>query len=312
MYTAALDIGGTKTIAAVIDDKGGIHSKETFPTLVSNVKEHLSKCSDALKRQLYSLNLNQAEITGLGITLPGIVDTEKGLLLYAPYAKWTDIEVADFMRSSLGIQNICCENDVNACAIGEMKFGLGKKYKHFVWMTVSTGIGGAIVSDGNLIRGAQGFAGELGHLKVEYEHPSICTCGQYGCLEAEASGTALNRIIRSTAEEDPVFMNKFTETGCKLDGAGCSTLAKNGDETAQAIFFKVGKYLGRGISYCINILDTQAIIIGGGVSASLDLMLPGIQDSIQKYTFPKMQQTAICCTALGYEAALLGAASLIL
>ena len=312
MYTAALDIGGTKTIAAIIDDSGSIHSKEIFPTLTRNSTEHLGLCSDALTKQMQRLSLGIRDIRGLGITLPGIVDPENGVLLYAPYAKWKEVKVADLMRSSLGIQKIRCENDVNACAIGEMKLGLGKQYRDFVWMTVSTGVGGAIVSDGKLIRGAQGFAGELGHLKVEYEHPSLCTCGQYGCLEAEASGTALNRIIQEKTESDPAFKRRFAESGLKIDGAGCAELAKNGDEMAQAIFCKIGRYLGRGISYCINILNTQAVIVGGGVSASLELMLPGIEQSVEENVFSKMQHTVICRTALGYEAALFGAASLIL
>lgn len=312
MYIAALDIGGTKTIAAILDENGVILTQEKFPSVVASYEVHLDSCVQAMKRLMRQMNLGAEDFTGLGVSLPGIVDHEKGVLIYAPYANWENIAVAEFLVKNLGISKVLCENDVNACAIGEQRFGIGRIYTDFIWMTVSTGVGGAVVEGSKLVRGSHGFAGELGHLKVEYKSPAHCPCGQYGCLEAHGSGTALIRETRKRRLASPAFANALDETGLKPDGAGCAALAKAGNTEALDIMNQIGTYLGRGISYCINILNIQAVVIGGGVAASLELLLPSIQASVQQNAFERMQDVDIVKTPLGYEAALLGAAALVL
>lgn len=312
MYIAALDIGGTKTIAAILDEKGKILAQENFPSVVSSYETHLGLCAESMKRLMQQMGLTVDDFIGIGTALPGIVNNEKGVLIYAPYADWENVPVAEFLRSSLGFSKVQCENDVNACAIGEQRFGVGQNYTDFIWMTVSTGVGGAVVEGSKLVRGGHGFAGELGHMKVEYKKPAHCPCGQYGCLEAHGSGTALIRETRTRAVESPSFAKALEEQGLKPDGAGCAALARLGNTDALGIMEQIGTYLGRGISYCINILDTQAVVIGGGVAASLDLLLPSIRASVQQNAFKRMQDIDIVKTPLGYEAALLGAAALVL
>lgn len=312
MYIAALDIGGTKTIAAVLNEKGEILAQENFPSLVSSYEAHLELCAGAMKRQMEKAGVTGDKLAGLGVSLPGIVDNENGVLIYAPYANWENIHVAEYLSERLGIKRICCENDVNACAIGELRFGLGSRYSDFIWMTVSTGVGGAVIENARLVRGGHGFAGELGHLKVEYAHPAHCPCGQEGCLEAHGSGTALNRETKRLAERSAEFAQALADMGRKADGAGCAALAKAGNREALEIMEQIGTYLGRGISYCVNILNTQAVVIGGGVAASLELLLPAIRASVQKNAFKRMQNIDIVRTPLGYEAALMGAAALVL
>lgn len=311
MIYAALDIGGTKTIAALIDESGSILARKKFATYVASSETHLDICADALLDLLQGQHLAAQAVNGLGVSLPGIVDRARGVLLYAPYAKWENVSVAAHLREKLGIANIQCENDVNACAIGELKFGLGKCYRDFIWMTVSTGVGGASVSNGALVCGADGFAGEFGHLKVEYEHPVQCPCGQAGCLEAHGSGTAINRLTAQLAKSDLEFADALTAVGEKADGAGCAKLAQAGNGKAQAILDEIGTYLGRGMSYGINVLNPQAVIVGGGVSASLELLRPAIVAAMKANTFHKMQHVEVVCTPLGYEAALIGAAALV-
>lgn len=312
MYIAALDIGGTKTIAAVLNEKGEILAQENFPSLVSSYEAHLELCVDAMERQMEKAGVTADELEGLGVSLPGIVDSEKGVLIYAPYANWENIPVAEYLSGRLGIKKVHCENDVNACATGELRFGLGSRYSDFIWMTVSTGVGGAVVEHAKLVRGGHGFAGELGHLKVEYAHPAHCPCGQDGCLEAHGSGTALIRETKRMAERSAEFAKALADLGKKADGAGCAALANAGNAEALQIMEQIGMYLGRGISYCINILDVQAVVIGGGVAASLELLLPAIRASIRKNAFQRMQNIDIVRTPLGYEAALMGAAALVL
>ena len=201
---------------------------------------------------------------------------------------------------------------MNACAIGELLFGYKDAYKNFIWMTVSTGIGGAVVSEGRLIRGGWNCAGEFGHLKVEYEHPALCPCGQSGCLEAHASGTAITRYTKEAIREDPLFEEAFSFHKQPMDAIGCSVLAKQGNHKAVEIYEKAAIWLGRGISYCVNVLNPEAVIIGGGVASSLDLMTDVIKLTTEKNVHTTLSGFDIKVTRLGYEAALLGAAALVI
>ena len=307
MYIGAFDIGGTKTIIALADETGKIYESEQFVTDTRDCREHLRVCCGIFRKQLHKCGLSSEDVSGIGVNLPGIVDREKGVLLRAVYAGWTDIPVKAWLSEMLGVSRIVCENDVNSCAVGELRFGLGREYKNFGWMTVSTGVGGAVVCDGRLVRGAHGYAGEFGHLKVEYENPARCPCSQLGCLEAHGSGTALTRMISEAVLEDEDFGAAFQAIGETPSGAANAKLAEAGNAKAREIFEKEGEYLGKGISYYTNILDPEAVIIGGGVAASLNWLMPGIQRSIRKYTFAQMQDVKILPTALGYEAALMGA-----
>lgn len=312
MYIGAFDIGGTKTIVALADETGKIFEKKQFPTDTEDCLRHLDTCCGLLREFVAKRGMHMEQVAGIGVNLPGIVDHQKGILLRAVYAGWHDIPVREYISKSLHISRVVCENDVNSCAVGELRFGLGLKYADFGWMTVSTGVGGAVVSRGQLIRGAHGFAGEFGHLKVEYQNPSTCPCGEMGCLEAHGSGTALDRMIVDRMASDPCLKKAFEQIGAVPSGASCAQLAREGNQTAEEIFTQVGEYLGRSIAYYVNILDPAAMIIGGGVSASLDLLMPGIQKSMEQYAFAQMKDVPILPTALGYEAALMGAIAIVL
>lgn len=312
MWIGAFDIGGTKTIIALADETGRFHEKEQFPTDTRDCFRHLDVCCDVFRGFLEKRGLCAEQISAIGVNLPGIVDREKGILLRAVYAGWENVPVGAYLAERLGVAEVVCENDVNSCAVGELKFGLGKQYHSFGWMTVSTGVGGAVVCGGTLIRGAHGYAGELGHLKVEYQHPNLCPCGEWGCLEAHGSGTALNGLIAGRVQEDAAFRADFEALGEAPSGAACARLARSGNQTALEIFHALGEYLGRGIAYYVNILDPEAVIIGGGVSASLDLLMGGIREAVGKNTFAQMRDVKILPTALGYEAALMGAVAITL
>ena len=307
MYIGAFDIGGTKTIVALADETGKIYEKKQFATNTVSCFRHLDDCVRIFSEFLKKRDLTTDQIRGVGVNLPGIVDRKKGILLKAVYAGWHEIPVKNYLQKKLKISKIVCENDVNACAEAELLFGLGKKYHNFAWMTVSTGVGGAVVCDGKLIRGAHGYAGEFGHLKVEYDNPANCPCGENGCLEAQGSGTAISRYIKEASDR-----KKFSTTEDVLSGVQCAELARNGEQTALGIYRKAGEYLGRGISYYVNILDPEAIIIGGGVAAAFDILKSEIRNAIGRYTFSPMKDVIVTTTPLGYEAALMGAIAIVI
>ena len=309
MMIGAFDIGGTKTIVALADADGTLADKRQFPTDTRDCLAHLDTCCEIFRSMLAEHGCTAGQVGGLGVNLPGLVDRRQGTLIKAVYAGWHDVPVGPYLKKKLGIPHIICENDVNSCAMGELRFGLGREYRSFGWMTVSTGVGGAVVCDGKLIRGAHGNAGEFGHLKVEFDRPRLCPCGELGCLEAQGSGTALKGMIEERAARDEAFAAAFGE-GVRPDAPACADLARAGNQAAREIFEGLGRYLGRGIAHYVNILDPEAVIIGGGVSASLDLLMPGILASLESDVFSPMRHVKILPTALGYEAALMGAISL--
>ncbi|MCR4884716.1 MAG: ROK family protein [Clostridiales bacterium] len=309
MLVGAFDVGGTKTIIALANSDGTVLLKKQFPTNTRDCLEHLEYCCDVFLQLLAENGSSVGQVEGIGVNLPGLVDKKQGILIKAVYAGWNNVPVGSFLQKKLNVPHIFCENDVNSCAIGELCFGLGRKYASFGWMTVSTGVGGALVCNRKLIRGAHGNAGEIGHLKVEYDQPRSCPCGGKGCLEAHGSGTALNRLIEERIRSDAVFRAAF-DSGVKPDGASCAALAKAGNPVACEIFECLGRYLGRGIAHYVNLLDPEAVIIGGGVSASLDFLMPGILAALASDVFSPMRNVKILPTALGYEAALMGAIAL--
>lgn len=317
MAIGAIDIGGTKTITAILSDSGEILVSRHFSTESSDWHEHFAltakhfkTCEEMHKTQ----TLGKDPLVGVGINVPGMTDNINGILIYAPHQNWYDVPVRDYFRSALSIQNVQVENDVNSCALGEMVFGGGGS--DFLWLTISTGNGGAIVANSKLIRGFSNCAGEFGHVKVEFDHPRLCACGQRGCLESQSSGTAIKEIFLETMNENPEFLSQVKifekeNRDFKRDASGLALLANEGNPTARALYRNVGKYLGRAISYGLNISNPEIVYLGGGVAKSLQLFLPELLNEIDRSVVPGAKKVEIRETMLGYNAALLGAGSLI-
>lgn len=317
MKIGAIDIGGTKTMVAIISENGEILVSRKFKSEEKDWAIQFDRTVCAFQDCVQSLGRNSNALEGIGINMPGIVDAEKGVLLYAPFQNWRNISVKKQFEEALSNVNIQVENDVNACAIGELVFGGARgtdeqgKCNHFAWITLSTGNGGALVANGELVRGYHGFAGEFGHLKVEFENPRLCPCGQYGCLEAYSSGTAIGHAFKCCVEnEKKLGTFKFLEV--KLDALGASILAREGYLPAIRIYEEAGKYLGRALSYVVNIANPEKIFLGGGVADSLDLLLPSIKKELAINSLNLCETTKILRTKLGYHAAILGAAALVL
>ncbi|HBI72027.1 MAG TPA: ROK family protein [Lachnospiraceae bacterium] len=311
MLLGAIDIGGTKTLVGIVHTTGRILTKRQVSTDTTSLSSWLKVCSDMLRECTMEISCTMQDLLGIGINLPGMVDIKQGHLLRCSYPGWEKFPVKKRMVGLTGIDNIYVDNDVNSCAIGEMHFGFQNTYRNFLWITVSTGIGGAIVSDGCLIRGALGCAGEIGHTKVEYDKPALCACGQVGCLEAHASGTAITREVQRNALIDPAFHKHFIDMGEPLDAKGCAVLARNGDETALSIYQAAARALGRGIGNAVNLFNPEAVIFGGGVGNSLDIIKPKFLHVLNQTVNPALLPVEIVQSKLGYQAALIGAAALV-
>lgn len=308
MLLCALDIGGTKTIAAAMDERGHILAQRRWPTDTSDGLLHLEQCAVVLEDLCRHAGVSGP--AGLGVAVPGMVDSRAEILLVAPFAGWQNLAVRPFLQDRLRCP-VFMDNDANACAVGEMRFGYGDRYGSYLWMTISTGVGGALVSRGRLLRGAAGLAGEIGHVKVEYADARLCSCGQRGCLEAQASGTAITAATAEAAK-DPAFRDLFVKRNIPPDAEGCARLAAEHSPQARHIYAQAADYIARGISCAANLLDLEAVILGGGVAGSLPLMLPDILASCRGYITPQLRVPDIVPSKLAYEAALYGALALAL
>lgn len=312
MILGALDIGGSKTLVGLISEEGQVLSSVQLPTNTSNCKVHLQQCRAQLAGLAKAAGMPLGALAGVGAALPGVVDVNLGGLVKSSYAAWNGVPVAPLLGDMLGGLPVKVDNDVNACALAEMRFGWQNTFTDYVWVTVSTGVGGAVVTGGKLLRGAWGAAGEIGHIKVEYEHPAPCpSCGKVGCLEAHGSGLALGQALARQCKYAPQLAMAMAGRGLEPSGKTCALLAEEGEPHALAAFAQIGRYLGRGLGAAVNLLNPQAIIFGGGVAMSLHFLYNAIEKELCKAAHPNLLPVKLVPTKLGYQAALIGAAALL-
>jgi glucokinase len=219
------------------------------------------------------------------------------------------IPLKDEMGDRTGLP-VTVENDANAAAWGEFRFGVGKDVDDLVFVTLGTGVGGGIISHGVLLRGARGMGGELGHITVQPAGPR-CGCGNRGCLEALASGTAIERRAREVADERPHSALRRLATERAPLGGDVVDLARKGDEAAIEVLRETGTWLGIGLATYINIFDPEVIAIGGGVSQAGDLVSEPARRELQLRSHsPSRDLVEIRAATLGSEAGMVGAAAL--
>lgn len=308
MYIGGIDIGGTKVICAVADVNKKILSKVTFESQKDKPETFFQKCIDKLAECCDNINIEIKNLYGIGVTLPGMVDNN-GVLLFAPFLGWHNVDAKAILQRLSGIDNIKCDCDVNACALAEAK---AADCGSLLWLTVSTGIGGAFIEDNQIFKGYNFIAGEIGHTKVEYDKPRVCSCGQYGCAEAHASGTAVGKMVKEACENDSSFNAAFESHNLSKDAKGCAALARMGNEKALEIFDTAGDYLGRAVANAVNIINPSAVYIGGGMGAnSFDLLSGAIRKRLLSDAVEFSKDIPVYPSKLGYEAALIGALSLI-
>jgi glucokinase len=303
MNILAIDIGGSKIAAGIVDGSGRILCLEKEQLPAGTGRDLLL---DIIKSKCGKIKA-EYDFDRIGITIPGLADAKNGVWVYAPFSGINNFPIAEIIG---GIYNkrVYIENDVNACAVGEKRFGCCKDISDFIWITVSNGIGGAIFADGRLYTGHGGNAGEIGHIKVTESGSYLCGCGDYGCLEAVAAGPGISKRYKlakdlslKTAESKPLTAEQIAQR------------AYGGEKEATEIMDSTGYYIGMALASAINMLNPEAVIFGGGVSQSFDLIKPGIYSAFNKYLFTAANGSVkLMQTALKYNAALIGAAAITL
>jgi glucokinase len=269
--TIGVDIGGTKVLGGVVDSAGDVLAQTRRDTPADSPSETANRIIDVIKELSTS-----HPVDAVGIGAAGWIDAGRSTVLFAPNLAWRNEPLRDKVAAAVGLP-VVVENDANAAAWAEFQFGAGHDASDSMALfTVGTGIGGAIIINGDLVRGAHGIAAELGHTNmVPNGYP--CGCGRHGCLEQYASGHALVRFAQIEARERPDTAKRLLElAGGSVDALNGPTItkaAREGDPAALSAFDQIGTWLGVALADLVQILDSQVIVIGGGVIEAGDLLL---------------------------------------
>jgi glucokinase len=304
-----VDIGGTKVAAGLVTPAGEIIARARRLT-PSRDPRAVERTIVGVVREVRG----ERDVAGVGIGAAGFVDAERSRVMFAPHLAWRDEPLRDGLEAALNLP-VIVENDANAAAWAEWRFGAGQGEPRLVCVTLGTGIGGGIVLDGVVQRGRWGMAGEFGHMVVVPDGRR-CECGNRGCLEQYASGNVLGREAQELARAgSPVTVPLMDRVGgdvAALVGPLITEAARDGDPVAIELFQDVGRWLGIGLANLAAALDPGMFVIGGGVSDAGELLLGPARESFRRILTGRgfRPEPQIVKAALGPEAGLVGAADL--
>ncbi len=307
----AFDLGGTKFAFGVVAENGEVMGSDKIETLAKQGPEQaIQRVNSAAQALLKKLNIKPGELIGIGIASPGPLDIAKGCVDGSPNLPgWTGYSIEKGLSNFFNLP-ARIDNDANAAALGEYKFGAGKNKKNMVYITVSTGIGGGVIVDGRLMRGANGNAAELGHLTLNIAGPA-CPCGANGCFEMYASGTAIARRTREAIQAGA--QSQILNLAGSLEEITTHHILaalQNEDVLAKKIWNETTEYLGRGLAVVINTFNPELIVVGGGVTAAGDVLFKPVREKALHYAFPRL--AAVCSivpAGLGSNVGVVGAAA---
>lgn len=306
----ALDLGGTNYRLALANDKGELLKRYSAAVKPDDPEQTIEWIKQAISEMLSGID--RATVRGMGIAIAGLVTQDTGVLLMSPnLLRWYNTPIRAIFEKELKLP-VCVGNDATLAALGEYKFGAGKGCHDLIYITVSTGIGGGVIVGGKLLLGTRGFAAEVGHMTIDLNGPR-CNCGNIGCLETLASGTAIARMAveRLSKGENSAIAELVAGDLSKVNAEVVEKAAKNGDALAKDIMDTAGTNLGVGVVNLIHIFNPELIIIGGGVSKSGDLIFEPVRRMVAKRV---MRDISVRITApvLGENPGLLGAVALVL
>jgi glucokinase len=284
----AVDVGGTQLRAALVDAGGKVMHRQAARTPADEGADAVVSAIAAACKAVLEAAGSPSGLK-LGLCAPGPLDARRGIALATPTIRgFTDFPLRQAVEDAVGLPTVI-ENDGPCAALGEWLCGAGRGVSNFVYVTISTGIGGGIVSEGHLLRGRLGLAGHIGHIPVRPDGPNICFCGQRGCWEAEASGSALERKARAAGF------------------AGLPEALSNTDFAEDA-----ARAIALGMVAVTHVLDPERIVIGGGVANALPVLAPLLRAQVDARVLPPFRGVEIVAAALGDDSGLAGAAQLVL
>jgi N-acetylglucosamine repressor len=301
-YVIGVDVGPERVECIVTDLAGDIlhRTSGVLPSPLTN-EQFLVILIDNIHKILQSSKVNQEKIIGIGIAMHGVVDVEKGTSLIAPILKLKNIPIKDRLEEEFNL-TVKVENDARAMALGESWFGGHGDVDSMVAVNIGRGVGAGIVLNGKLFHGSEGIAGEFGHMTIDI-NGEICECGNRGCLQTLVSGEAI-------AERGSLLIN---EKSMRLSGKDIFEMAEAKDPSCIQLLQETGEIIGIGLTNLIHLVNPSKIVLGGGVMNSQKYIMPTLLETIQQRVLTdQARQTDVQVTALGSDATLLGAVSLLL
>lgn len=303
-----VDLGGTYIRAALAGERGVLLERRKVET---HAREGVEAVVERIVRAVEEVRGGTA-VAALGICSPGPLSSRTGIVYSPPNLPgWSDVPLVALLEERLGVP-VFLGNDANAAALGEHKYGAGRGIGHMIYVTVSTGVGGGVISDGRLLEGRHGAAGEVGHVVLEPDGPP-CNCGNRGCLEALISGTA---IARQAREAIAAGRETSIEQLARTDPHGVTAevvvrAARGGDALAGELLERAGRWLGLALIGLVHLFDTQVIVVGGGVTNAGELLMKPARDTMFAGLMPIFKENLeVVAPDLGADAGLYGAVAL--
>ncbi len=310
-YVIGVDLGGTKVLAGVIDDELRVHARAQRTVPNDDQERIVGALVDAVEEVRSGA---APETFAVGVGVPCLIDQGRGMAVMAVNLALGELDLGAVLSERLGLP-VFVDNDANVAMLAEQRAGAARGARHAAMLTVGTGIGGALLINGELYRGTHGSAGELGHMVVDEDGPPCQgNCPNHGCLEAVASGTALAREALRVARATPdCGLGRALAAGREITGALVTELAHDGDAAARDVVALIGTRLGVGIANLVNILDPEVIVVGGGVIAAGELLLAPAREVVLTCALPPARSDASIVRAhFGAESGMVGAGALAL
>jgi len=304
-----VDIGGTKVLAGVVDNAGSVTS--TALRITPGRRVVTSQVEDALVEAILEC-AGGRPLAGVGVAAAGFVDSRGERVMFAPHLPWQGEPLRQLLEDRLG-SHVMLDNDANCAARAEAHHGAARGASSALMVTMGTGIGGALLLDGRVLRGANGMAGEFGHMQVVPDGRP-CECGRNGCWEQYSSGKALVRNARALMADRVSMLHDMCDgSTARVTGPMVTAAAEEGDPVACAAFAPVGDWLGVGVASLVAALDPELVVIGGGVSAAGDLLLEPARAALRRTLVGAAHRVVpeLVAAELGPQAGMIGAALLL-
>ena len=311
-YCFGIDIGGTTVKMGLFDEKGDMLEKWEIVTRKENNGENiLPDIVKSIKEKNSEKSIETDDILGIGMGVPGPI-TEDGRVLKCANLGWGIFSVADEMSKLTGVKKVKVGNDANVAALGEQWRGGGRGFDNIVMVTLGTGVGGGIIMNGKILTGENGAAGEIGHITVNPKETLTCGCGCKGCLEQYSSATGVIRLAkeRLEASDKPSELRKFADD--QIGGKEVFDAYKAGDELAAEAVDEFAAYLGMGLGNVASVVDTQAFVIGGGLSKNGPIVIELIKKQYEKNVMFALKNTEFRLAELGNDAGMYGAVRMVI
>lgn len=306
-----VDLGGTTVKFAILTSAGEVQQRWSIDTNILDDGAHIvPDIIASINHRLELYQMTPDQFLGIGMGSPGSVDLNAGTVVGAFNLNWKTVQYVKQDIQAGTHMPFTIDNDANVAALGERWKGAGENEDEVAFITLGTGVGGGLITNGQLIHGIAGSGGEIGHITVD-PNGYLCTCGKHGCLETVASATGIVRVARDMAEEysGGSRLKRNLDDGDEISSKIVFDLAKSNDPLALMVVDRVTNFLGLALANVANLLNPAYVVIGGGVSAAGDFLLKRIEKSFNANTFPNVRETShLRLATLGNEAGVIGAA----